>query len=83
MRTKDNSANHDKESEDISVREAGRRGGCTTLERKGVEFFKEIGRKGGRKTSKLYSEVLKDFGRRGGRPRRPNLNGSMGEEDYK
>lgn len=31
----------------ISVQEAGRRGGESTLERRGTDFFREIGRKGG------------------------------------
>lgn len=57
----------------ISVREAGARGGRSTLEHRGAGFFQEIGRKGGRRTAELYRDLLKEFGRRGGRPRRPNL----------
>ncbi|GAI23841.1 unnamed protein product, partial [marine sediment metagenome] len=34
----------------ISVREAGARGGRSTLEHQGVEFFREIGKKGGQRT---------------------------------
>ena len=38
---------------DISVREAGRRGGTTTKERHGPEFYREIGHKGGQKVREL------------------------------
>jgi hypothetical protein len=38
---------------DISVREAGRRGGNTTKERHGPEFYREIGHKGGQKVREL------------------------------
>jgi len=66
----------------ISVREAGRRGGCSTLEHHGVEFFRDIGRKGGHRTARLYGELLKEFGKKGGRPKRPSLDKSVGEEDH-
>ncbi len=38
---------------EISVREAGRRGGTTTKERHGPEFYREIGHKGGQKVREL------------------------------
>ncbi|HMK48276.1 MAG TPA: Em GEA1 (EM1) [Methanocella sp.] len=38
---------------DISVREAGRRGGNTTKERHGPDFYKDIGHKGGQKVREL------------------------------
>lgn len=66
---------------EITVREAGRRGGHGTLQRKGVSFFKEIGEKGGMRTKELYAELLSEFGRKGGRPRQPTLTDSMGEKD--
>jgi len=65
----------------ISVREAGARGGRSTLEHQGVEFFREIGKKGGQRTKELYGELLSEFGKRGGRPKRPTLDGSAGEQD--
>lgn len=65
----------------ISVREAGARGGRSTLEHQGVEFFHEIGKKGGQRTKELYGELLSEFGKRGGRPKRPTLDGSAGEQD--
>ncbi len=68
-------------SDGISVHEAGRRGGQSTLERRGTKFFQEIGAKGGRRTAELYADLLKQFGKKGGRPRRPALDQSMGEEN--
>lgn len=65
----------------ITVQEAGRRGGHTTLQNQGVEHFKKIGSKGGKRTAKLYRDLLSEFGRRGGRPRRPSLKESMEEEN--
>lgn len=68
---------------EISVSEAGRRGGRATLENHGTDFFKKIGRKGGHKTAKLYANLLSDFGKLGGRPKRPNLDITLGEKDRK
>lgn len=65
----------------ISVQEAGRRGGESTLERRGTDFFREIGRKGGQRTAELYRGLLKEFGKKGGRPRRPSLNKPEGEKN--
>jgi len=64
----------------LSVAEAGRRGGCKTLERYGRDHFRAIGRKGGERTKELYAELLREFGSRGGRPQRPDLDEAMGEE---
>ena len=65
----------------MTVQEAGRRGGNTTLQNQGVEHFKKIGRKGGKRTAKLYRDLLSEFGKRGGRPRRPSLKESVEEEN--
>jgi general stress protein YciG len=52
----------------MSVREAGRKGGKTTRARYGPEFFQEIGSKGGRAVSERYSnEHFREIGRKGGR----------------
>jgi uncharacterized protein len=52
----------------MSVREAGRKGGTTTRARYGPEFFQEIGAKGGRAVSERYSnEHFREIGRKGGR----------------
>ncbi len=42
-----------KESEKMSVNEAGQRGGKTTLQRYGPDFFSKIGKKGGARVRKL------------------------------
>jgi len=65
-------------SGEVSVREAGARGGRATSERLGSDFFREIGRKGGQRTKELYGALFREYGRRGGRPRRPDLE-TMGE----
>jgi general stress protein YciG len=64
----------------ITVAEAGRRGGQSTLKNQGVEFFRKIGKKGGKRTAQLYRELLSEFGKKGGRPRRPALDSIMREE---
>jgi len=69
------------EKEQITVAEAGRRGGKSTLERRGTAFFREIGAKGGKRQKELYSDLLSEFGRRGGRPRHPSLNKPEGEKN--
>jgi general stress protein YciG len=52
----------------MSVREAGRKGGKTTRARYGPEFFQQIGAKGGRAVSERYSnEHFREIGRKGGR----------------
>ena len=65
--------------EAMSVRDAGRKGGESTLKRWGVGFFRDIGRRGGRRTAQLYGNILNEFGKRGGRPRRPDLGDNPGE----
>lgn len=65
-------------NEDISVRIAGRRGGTTTRDRYGSDFYRRIGKLGGERTRELYAEALKEVGKRGGRPRRPSLDESPG-----
>jgi general stress protein YciG len=39
----------------LTVREAGRRGGTTTARRRGPEFYREIGRKGGQRMRELLA----------------------------
>jgi general stress protein YciG len=52
----------------MSVREAGRKGGRTTRQRYGPEFFQQIGAKGGKAVSERYSnEHFRQIGRKGGR----------------
>jgi general stress protein YciG len=63
-------------SRKMTVQEAGRRGGLTTLDNQGRAFFSRIGKKGGKRTAQLYRELLSEFGKQGGRPRR------LGPEEY-
>jgi general stress protein YciG len=64
----------------ITVAEAGQRGGMATFRNRGPAFFKSIGREGGRRTAELYGSLLREFGRQGGRPKRPALGKSMLEK---
>ena len=57
--------------EQITVSEAGRRGGKATLRNQGPDFFKNIGKRGGKRTAKLYGHLMRERGKRGGRPKRP------------
>ena len=47
----------------LTVKQAGARGGSRTLERHGREHFQAIGRKGGKRTAKLYRELLSNLAR--------------------
>lgn len=52
---------------DMTVREAGRKGGETTAERHGHEFYEEIGRKGGVKVRDEYGvQFYEEIGHKGG-----------------
>ncbi|MDH7481694.1 MAG: KGG domain-containing protein [Armatimonadota bacterium] len=56
---------------DITVSEAGRRGGRRTAQTHGHEFYEEIGKKGGRRggetTAERYGhEFYEEIGRKGG-----------------
>jgi general stress protein YciG len=52
---------------EMTVREAGRKGGQTVKERHGIEFFREIGRKGGQATARAHGhEFYQEIGRKGG-----------------
>jgi hypothetical protein len=65
-------------NDELTVTEAGRRGGTTTRDRHGLDFYREIGTKGGESTKRLYGHLFSEYGKRGGRPRRPSLENSMG-----
>ncbi len=56
---------------DMTVREAGRKGGETTAERHGREFYEEIGQKGGEiggeiRKRQLGHEGYEELGHKGG-----------------
>ena len=56
-----------KSTGELTVREAGRKGGQTVKDKHGPEFFKEIGRKGGQATSASHGrEFYQEIGRKGG-----------------
>jgi general stress protein YciG len=64
---------------DMSVREAGRKGGekggQTTKERYGTPFYKEIGRKGGEAVrDERGHEFYEEIGRKGGQKVRELIN---------
>ncbi len=66
---------------EITVQQAGKRGGRATLENHGRDFFSRIGKKGGERTADLHHNLLRQFGQMGGRPKRPTLDETMGRED--
>jgi general stress protein YciG len=52
---------------EMSVREAGKKGGDTVRERYGSGFYEEIGAKGGKVVKDRYgSEFYEDIGHKGG-----------------
>ena len=65
---------------DISVREAGRRGGLANLDKFGSEYFVRIGRLGGLRTKALHSDHYSEWGRMGGRPKKPKLKEIVGQD---
>ena len=59
--------------ENISVNEAGRRGGLALLGKRGRQHFVEIGRKGQERLRKRYPGMATAWGKKGGRPRKNNI----------
>jgi general stress protein YciG len=62
-----------KNRSEMTVKEAGRRGGLSLLSRRGTKHFAEIGRKGQETMKKLYPGMASTWGKKGGRPRKNNL----------
>lgn len=57
----------EKKKEEMSVREAGHKGGEKTAETHGREFYEEIGQKGGEKTARTHGhEFYEEIGHKGG-----------------
>lgn len=51
----------------MTIREAGRKGGQTTAERHGHDFYEAIGRKGGQKVLDTYGlQFYEEIGTKGG-----------------
>src|SRR5690349_2210022 len=62
------------EKGDMSVRQAGRKGGKHTATKHGPEFYREIGRRGGQARKKqLGAGGYADLGRKGGEARKGQL----------
>lgn len=57
---------------DLTVKEAGARGGRKTAQLH-PNHYRKIGQKGGEKTKSLYRDLYSSWGRRGGRPRKRSL----------
>lgn len=69
------------QSENITVREAGRRGGSKTSSTHGREFYQEIGRRGGETTSREHGpEFYQEIGRKGGQRVRDLINRGKEQE---
>ncbi|GBD10764.1 hypothetical protein HRbin23_00410 [bacterium HR23] len=64
---------------EMTVREAGRRGGLALVQKYGRTYLSLIGRKGGKATARKYKDLLREWGKRGGRPRKGRLEETMGE----
>jgi general stress protein YciG len=70
----------------MSVRDAGRkggeRGGQTTKERYGSDFYREIGRRGGETVREVRGhEFYEEIGRKGGRKVRELINAAKKEAE--
>lgn len=56
------------ENKDMTVREAGKKGGSIVRQRYGKEFYEEIGKKGGSTTKTRYgSDFYGEIGKKGGK----------------
>lgn len=57
----------EKNKKDLTVREAGHKGGERTAETHGHEFYEEIGHKGGERTAETHGhEFYEEIGHKGG-----------------
>ena len=60
----------EKESRPMTIEEAARKGGNTTKERYGPDFYSRIGRKGGQRVARERGpEFYSEIGRKGGEAR--------------
>lgn len=65
---------------ELTVREAGRLGGLSTLTRHGLDHYRRAGRKGQAKLNARFGKAQRAlWGAMGGRPKKPRL-ADMGEE---
>jgi len=63
---------------ELTVRQAGHRGGLAVLQKYGRKFYVEIGKKGQQTTRTRYHHMAREWGKLGGRPRKPSID-EMGE----
>ena len=59
-----------KSTTDITVKEAGRKGGLSLLNKRGHGHFVEIGKKGQEILRKRYPGMASVWGKKGGRPKK-------------
>ncbi len=67
----------------MTVNEAGRRGGLSVLRRYGRTHFVRLGRSGQSAMRAQYPNKARDWGKMGGRPKKANLEQTMGESGNK
>jgi general stress protein YciG len=53
---------------EMTVKEAGRKGGLALLSKRGTKHFAEIGKKGQEIMKKRYPGMASTWGKKGGRP---------------
>ena len=58
---------------EMTVKEAGRKGGLSLLSKRGPKHFAEIGKKGQEIMKKGYPGMASTWGKKGGRPRKNNV----------
>jgi hypothetical protein len=63
----------------ITVNEAGRIGGLKVLEKRGRNFFSEIGEKGQKAMRTKHPGMASAWGKLGGRPKKAKLKNNMWE----
>lgn len=63
----------------LTVVQAGRKGGRSTLRKRGRAFYVHIGRIGQLATRKKHPGMARIWGKMGGRPKKPTLHEIMGE----
>lgn len=66
--------------QELTVREAGHRGGLAVLRNRGRQFFIEIGMKGQVIMRQKYPNMASKWGKLGGRPKKLTLEQIVGEK---
>ena len=62
-----------KGTSELTIKEAGRKGGLALLSKRGKKHLAEIGRKGQEVMKKRYPGMASTWGKKGGRPRGNNI----------